>query len=689
MNESSGSFDRTRRAVLRAAVAGVVGAGAAGTASGRPDDPIPGAAPPYDLEERWFRNAASVGHHSLGAVGDASTKGRRDQRIDGERNRAIAVHGDLAAVSYLHASEADPGRRLAILDVTEFNDATSVEELEAAELSVLSIHRSVNAEANSGHGVTFSADGRYVFLATAAFLPFTDGYHGGSSGEADPTEPEKPQVSGGVVAVDVSDPADPRAVDSLTAPFTTGAVNVAHQRIGGEEYVFACKDFGFFAPDSGVYVLRFDRAADKLSVVNRWSADGNTARGEIGTEHGFSYVHDVVVHEDPLTGRPTAYVADWNRGMRVLDVSEPTDIDHVGQFDAHQINGVAPFPAAVETPTGSKRVAVANHEEFDERFDQRDDDNFMNPHPEKLNPNATGTVFLVDCDGIYEDDGTTQLGQLDDWTWANADTGDVSLEELKFQRRHLSPHSPSVVTCEVGGERRFLVQQGHRHGGVRYLAVDPGEADGLTGDARRDYRPTENPNVEGRDGTAEFGWIPASTDWRLRDVGHARPRNADTDGLTPRVATTDAENGVTFAVDQRAGAHATRHEAMTPTPALPPVEADHAYEAGPTRTASRVVVDLAAGDRAGDAATVRVRDRLPDGWTLLEGDVETYPQGVRTAVEFTATVDPGTEATLEYVVEAPDEVRRGTFGPVEVSADGEAWTELEGTVETVTVGPSL
>ena len=65
--------------------------------------------------------------------------------------------------------------------------------------------------------------------------------------------------------------------------------------------------------------------------------------------------------------------------------------------------------------------------------------------------------------------------------------------------------------------------------------------------------------------------------------------------------------------------------------------------------------------------------------------------------EFAATFEAALAPTanviagslLAYVVKAPDEVRRGTFGPVEVSADGETWTELEGTVETVTVGPSL
>ena len=698
-------IERTRRAVLRASAA-LLGAGAAGTAAGRPDNPIRGAGAPYDLDDGPFRNAEAVGYHSIGGVGPASRSGHASQRNDHDRNIAIDVHGDLAAVSFLQSGAEDGGRRLAILDVTEFDDATSEAELADAELRVLAIHRTANTEANSAHAVRFSADGECVFLATAAFLPFTDGYHGGSEGGADPADPEtKPQVSGGVVAFDVSDPTDPAAVDSLTAPFTTGAIGLDYQRIDGTEYIFATKDFGFFAPDSGVFVLQFDREAGKLSVVNRWTADGNTARGEVGTEHGVSYVADVAVHEDPRTGRPTAYVADWNRGMRVLDVSDPTDIAHVGQFDALQTKDATPFPGLVEMPDGDrKRVAVANHEEYDERFDQRDDRNFMNPHPEKTNPNSTGTVFLVDCDGIYpaesghDGEEPAQLGELDNWTWANVDTDpDVGFEDIRFKRRHLSPHSATVSRHGDGDDERFVVHQSHFHGGVRYLEVRPGTDDGLTeaDGTRRDVRPTVNPHFEEREGEA-FGWINETTDWSLVDVGHARPQSEVIEEetapgrLTPRATTAAVSGGVTFAADQFAGARAVRHETVPLSPPMPVLSADRTYGAGPTRTTSVVEIDISALARDGDAATVRVRDRIPDGWTLINGDVETYPQGVRTAAEFERSVAPGEDATLSYRVKTPDDgVTSGTFGPVEVSVDGDEWVELTNTVEDVTAGPSL
>ncbi|PSQ17756.1 hypothetical protein BRC99_00395, partial [Halobacteriales archaeon QS_7_69_60] len=117
------SIERTRRAVLRASAA-LLGAGAVGTAAGRPDDPIRGAGAPYDLDDGPFRNAEAVGYHSIGGVGPASRSGHASQRNDHDRNIAIDVHGDLAAVSFLQSGAEDGGRRLAILDVTEFDDAT-------------------------------------------------------------------------------------------------------------------------------------------------------------------------------------------------------------------------------------------------------------------------------------------------------------------------------------------------------------------------------------------------------------------------------------------------------------------------------------------------------------------------------------------------------------------------------------
>ena len=703
--------DSTRRTVLKT-IGAALGVGTVGSAAGHPGgyekegsniDGDPGDRFRLDDGEP-FRNAEAVGYHSLGDVGPAGLAGRRRQRHEGDRNAEVRCHGDIAVTSFRASDDEDPGRRMAVLDISEFNDASSAAELEDAELSVLGILRNFSAEANGATDIKLSGDGNYAFMGTQALVAYDDG----SNGKVNESDPRgNAETNGGVVAVDISDPSRPRTVDRADEPFSTGVHNLFHHRIDGDDYVFACKDVGLISPDSGVYVLRFDRDPGKLTLVNRWTADGNTVRGEVGAEHGLSYVHDLEVHDDPRTGRPTAYVADWDRGMRVLDVSDPTNIQHVGQFDMNQSHFAAPFRELIEDADGNeRRVAVASHEEPDERFDQRSSAIYNTPHENKTNPNSTGTVFLVDCEGIYPEDspcgcghgdGPKQLGELDNWTWKNADTGKGFEDATTRQERldaiehptfsfQLSPHNSQPQVHEVDGEERYIIHQGHYHGGVRYLEVEPGSERGLTGGVRRDYRPDTNPNVDGRDGSEKLGWVNNSTDWNVRDVGHARPSNEESGNLSPDFWSSVEHNGVSFHGDRGAGAFASVHDDIPLTKPLPPLEVERAddgsaFLAGQT---NRVDVTAETFERGnGDAAEVRVRDRIPDGYEVVGGDdTETYPQGNRTAVEFTATVDPGETVTFSYFVEVPDDPDSGTFGPVEVSSDGREWDTVGGTTDS-------
>ena len=704
--------DSRRRAVIKSAAA-ALGVGAVGTASGHPGSYEKEGSSSADDNSETFplddgksrRNARTVGYHSIGGTGPAGLAGQPGQRNGGDRNAEVRVHGDVGVICFRASDSDDPGRRMATLDISEFNDASSDAELQEAELSVLGILRNFSAEANGATDIKLSNDGNYAFMGTQELIP----YESGSNGEFNESDPRgNAETSGGVVAVDITDPARPRTVDRADAPFSTGCHNLFHHSIEGTDYVFACKDVGLLTPDSGVYIFRFDRDPGKLTLVNRWTADGNTVRGEVGAEHGLSYVHDIEVQDDPRTGRPTAYVADWDRGMRVLDVSDPTDVEHVGQFDMYQSHFAAPFPELVEDADGNeRRVAVASHEEPDERFDQRSSVIYNTPHEDKTNPNSTGTVYLVDCEGIYpedsddarsEGDGPEQLGELDNWTWKNVDTGqgfeDGTAREERFGEIRApefsfkySPHNSQPKVHEIDGEERYVIHQSHYHGGIRYLEVEPGSETGLTGDARRDYRPGTNPNIDGRDGSETTGWINNSTDWNVRDTGHARPRNESSGNLSPDFWGSVEHNGVSFHGDRGNGFYATVHDDIPLTRPLPPLEADRVdddgsvFQAGQT---TKLTIEVQAFERAnGDAAEVRVRDRMPSGYEVAGGDdVETYPQGNRTAVEFATTVEPGTSETLTYFVEVPDDAGSGTFGPVEVSSDGREWDAVGGTVDT-------
>lgn len=173
MSTEDPRFERTRRAVLRAA-ASALGIGAAGTSSGYPGEhdadggSVDGSDDePFGLDDGvQFENTAAVGYHSIGRTGPAGSAGTRPQRHDGDRQGEIDVQGDVAAIAFRGADGADPGRRLAVLDVSEFNAATTAEELAEAELTVLGILRNVNAEANGATDVRLSYDATHAFVAT-------------------------------------------------------------------------------------------------------------------------------------------------------------------------------------------------------------------------------------------------------------------------------------------------------------------------------------------------------------------------------------------------------------------------------------------------------------------------------------------------------------------------------------------
>ncbi|PSP77382.1 hypothetical protein BRC88_13780 [Halobacteriales archaeon QS_4_69_225] len=711
--------DSTRRAVLKS-IGASVAVGAAGSAAAHPGGDSKSSNVDGEPGERFrldegepFANAEEYGYHSMGGTGPSGVAGQAEQRKDGDTTSEVRCHGDIAVATYRQSNDEDAGRRMATLDISEFNDASTEAELEEAELTVLGILRNFSAEANLATDVKLSDDGNYAFLGTQDLTP----YNGGGDGEPNETDPRgNAESSGGVVAVDITDPGRPRTVDRIDEAFSTGVHNVYYHRIGGTDYVFACKDAGLIAPDSALNVIRFDRDPGKLTIVNRWTADGNTARGEVGTEHKLSYVHDVEVQDDPRTGRPTVYLSDWDRGMRILDASDPTNMQHIGQFDMYQTHFATPFPELVEDANGDeRRVAIASHEEPDERFDQRSSAIYNTPHEDKTNPNSTGTVYLIDCEGIYpedpdlgggsscgcssggrsEGDGPKQLGELDNWTWKNVDTGKGFEDTLSRKERfeaigqdtfsfRLSPHNSQGAVHQIGGEERYIIHQGHYHGGIRYLEIEPGSERGLTGDARRKYRPKTNPNVDGRDGSETIGWINNTTDWNLAEVGHGRPFREGV-GLSPDFWCSVEHNGLSFHGDRRAGVYVTKHDDIPMTPPLPPLEADRVDDDGSVFQAGQttaVTIEVQAFERS-NAADVRVRDRIPSSYEVVGGDdVETYPQGTRTAVEFTATVEPDSSKTLRYFVEVPDDAGSGAFGPVEVSPDGREWDAVGGTVDT-------
>ncbi len=626
----------TRRAVLQA-TAGALGIAAAGSASahqwGDAETTSSGGntGGTHSRTETLdtSKNAELVGYHSLGGVGSARTAGRPSNPHYGAVTE-IRTQGDYAYVGVFSSDRPTPGRGMAIVDISDYNRAESKAELENASLSVVSFLRNNNTGV-AVMDVKPSDDGQFVFLGTQPYTAlFTD--------EAkDPTPTTNGEsftaAPGGVVAVDVSDKGNPQTVGFFEVS-ATGIHNLYHHRIGGDEYVFAIHDLG--DGTEGMYVFEFDRTTGQFVPVNRWTADGNTAQGEAGPV--LEYIHDVEVHDDPRTGKPTAYLAYWDLGLQVLDVSDPANISQVGHFEMESCHFSTPAPTLVE----GKRICIVSQEI---------------PASQK----RTGTVHLVDADGLYEEGGITELEELAVWEWQNENMNDV--KEIDFQNFTLSPHNSDLAKYVVQDPNtgdvteEFWVHQAHYHGGLRYLKVGPGNADG--------------------------------TGWTLTEKGYSRPvyeavpddsKMTGLSTVTPFLWGAMQSNGVTFASDINQGVHAIHHENIPVTGPTPVVAAKRADDGSVFTAGQTNQVDLSL---TYTTEPVLLRDRLPTEWSVVAGDDhETYVEGGSRVVEFAGEFAAGTRT---YFTEAPagmDATGTYTFGPAEFSADGgDSWHAIPATTE--------
>lgn len=84
--------------------------------------------------------------------------------------------------------------------------------------------------------------------------------------------------------------------------------------------------------------------------------------------------------------------------------------------------------------------------------------------------------------------------------------------------------------------------------------------------------------------------------------------------------------------------------------------------------------------------SVRVRDHVPDGWTVAGGDAhQVYTVDGTRYVEFVAT---GEQVDVTYVARAPKatgEADQYTFGPIEVAGEEGDWRPVSGTGDSLVV----
>ncbi|MFP8954515.1 LVIVD repeat-containing protein [Natrialbaceae archaeon A-arb3/5] len=118
----------------------------------------------------------------------------------------------------------------------------------------------------------------------------------------------------GFVCYDVSDPAEP---ERLTEPFETG-FHIHNCYLDGEMLYVVENQV-----DENPLVV-YDVGEDDPAEIGRWSLLEHEP-GWRDVNWLARYLHDVYVHDD------VAYLAHWNAGTYLLDVSDPTEPEHLGR----------------------------------------------------------------------------------------------------------------------------------------------------------------------------------------------------------------------------------------------------------------------------------------------------------------------------------------------------------------------
>lgn len=155
-----------------------------------------------------------------------------------------------------------------------------------------------------------------------------------------PANPTQTEVFEGVAVFDVSDPSDPQ----LAASHETGHP-IHNAYLDGDTLYLT----GTGVEHSPVVVV--DLAGDEPTEIGRWS--------RVDYDEGWADVrnsnHDLYVHDDTL------YIAHWDAGTWLLDVSDPANpeyVNHFGHYSLEELRELDDRSAGFELPGNAHYVAV-------------------------------------------------------------------------------------------------------------------------------------------------------------------------------------------------------------------------------------------------------------------------------------------------------------------------------------------
>lgn len=216
----------------------------------------------------------------------------------------ITLHGDLVFTSVRGANAG-----LLIADASDLPELPLVAHWRAPVLP--------GRAAVDPADVHVSADGKLAAVATQIGMP-------------------------GFVILDVSDPARPVQIAYAPIP-TMGAHTVQFADVAGRRLVLAQpagEEGGAILVPGALYtnsplnsVLIYELVSEPrptLRLLSTYHAE-SLPLGPAPLSTRWQFPHDVRVQEHPITGQTLMYVAYWNAGLRVVDISDPTRPTEVGR----------------------------------------------------------------------------------------------------------------------------------------------------------------------------------------------------------------------------------------------------------------------------------------------------------------------------------------------------------------------
>lgn len=174
----------------------------------------------------------------------------------------------------------------------------------------------------------------------------------------------------GFQVVDISDPSDPRFVAAYSVP-PSGSHNVFCYTDMDDRVLFASTSSNFvFDPTGEVGLLASDPVFTKVEIAELVDGPSGPEVVKRGTYRIFLeeqasflqqrslndvvYVHDMYVQQHPETGQHLLYVAHWEAGLRIVDISDPAAPNEIGHFDGkgpaqyNNIHYVQPAPQRID-----------------------------------------------------------------------------------------------------------------------------------------------------------------------------------------------------------------------------------------------------------------------------------------------------------------------------------------------------